>query len=124
MAKKILIIDDNEDNLNLFITILQCRGYETLHAKNGLEGIKLAMSEKPHLILMDIQMPLIDGFDAIKILRSESSTKDIPSIALTSYHLREGRDGFLKYGFVDYIKKPIKLEEFLKAIKVYLSHTS
>lgn len=124
MVKKILIIDDNEDNLNLFVTFLQSRGYKTLYAKNGLEGIKLAISKKPHLILMDIEMPVMDGFDAIKILRSESSTKDIPSVALTSYNLREGRDGFLKHGFDDYIRKPIGLEELLNAVNEYLNHKS
>ncbi len=121
MPKKILIVEDNEENLNLFSTILKRGGYETLEAKNGLEGVRLAMEEKPHLILMDIQMPVMDGFEALQILKSESSTKDIPSIAITSYHLQEGRDGFLKFGFIDYIKKPIKLKEFIKTIEGYLS---
>jgi CheY-like chemotaxis protein len=120
MAKKILIVDDNSDNLDLFSTVLKCSGYETLEAKDGLEGIRIAQTEKPHLILMDIQMPVMDGFKALQLLRSESTTKDIPSIALTSYCLEEGRDGFLKLGFVDFIQKPIKLKEFIKTIEGHL----
>jgi two-component system cell cycle response regulator DivK len=122
MAKRILIIEDNEYNLSLFSTILKCGGYETLEAKNGLEGVKLAIEKKPHLILMDIQMPVMDGFEAILVLKSELSTKDIPSIALTSYSLKEGRDGFLKHGFIDYIEKPIKVKDFMKTIEGYLSY--
>lgn len=121
MAHKILIIDDDDNNLSLFSTVLKCDGYETLQAKDGAEGIKLAETEKPNLILMDIQMPVMDGFTAIRILRSQPPTRNIPSIALTSYALAEGREGFLKRGFVDFIPKPIKLKEFLRIIEGHLT---
>jgi two-component system cell cycle response regulator DivK len=116
MVKRVLVVEDNEESLCLFCTVLKCGGYEPLQAKNGMEGVKMAMEAKPHLILMDIQMPVMDGFDAIRILKSEASTRDIPSIALTSEQLRGGRDGFIEHGFDDYIPKPIKLREFIQII--------
>ncbi|MBE0426051.1 MAG: response regulator [Nitrospirae bacterium] len=122
MTKKILIIDDNEQNLNLFSIVLKSAGYETLEANNGVEGIRLAIEEKPHLILVDIQMPVMDGFEAIQVLKSELSTKDIPSIALTAYSLKEGRDGFFKHGFIDYIEKPTKLQKFIRTIEGHLNN--
>ncbi|MFA4918730.1 MAG: response regulator [Thermodesulfovibrionales bacterium] len=120
MVKKVLVVEDNEENLSLFCTVLKCGGYEPLQAKNGMEGVKMAMEQKPHLILMDIKMPVMDGFDAIRILKSEVSTRDIPSIALTAEQIRGGRDGFIEYGFDDYIPKPIKLREFIQIIDKHL----
>jgi two-component system cell cycle response regulator DivK len=123
MAKKVLIIEDNEENLNLFSTILKCGGYETLEAKNGLEGVRIAIEERPHLILLDIRMPVMDGFQALKILKDEPSTRNIPSIALTSDYITEGRHGFIKLGFDDYIPKPVILKEFMRIVEGHLNHT-
>jgi two-component system cell cycle response regulator DivK len=122
VAKKILIIEDNENNLKLFSTILNINGYETIEAKNGSDGIRLAKTEKPHLILTDIQMPYMNGFEVFKILKSDPSTKDIPSIALTA--LREKREKFINFGFVDHIAKPIRLNDFLNTIKKHLNRGS
>jgi two-component system cell cycle response regulator DivK len=119
VAKKILIIEDNENNLKLFSTILKVNGYETIEAKNGSDGIRLAKSEKPHLILTDIQMPYMNGFEVFKILKSDPSTKDIPSIALTA--MKEKREKFINIGFVDHIAKPIRLNDFLKTIEKHLN---
>ncbi len=120
MTKKILIVDDNESNLEIFSTLLKRSGYETIEAQNGYEGIKLAMKENPHLILLDIQMPVMDGFEALKFLKEQPSTKNIPSIAITSYPMRDGRHGFLNFGFDDYISKPINMKEFMSVINRYL----
>jgi CheY-like chemotaxis protein len=120
MRKKILIVEDNAENMELFCTVLKCGGYEPLQARNGMEGVKVAMEAQPHLILMDIQMPVMNGYDAIKILKSEASTRDIPSIALTAESLRDARDSFMKHGFDDYIPKPIKLTEFIRTIDKHL----
>ncbi len=120
MIKRILLVEDDEETMRLFCTVLKCGGYEPLQAKNGMEGVKMAMEAKPHLILMDIQMPVMNGFDAIKILKSEASTRDIPSIALTAEELKGGRDNFIEHGFDDYIPKPIKLREFIRIIDKYL----
>jgi two-component system cell cycle response regulator DivK len=121
MTKTILIIEDNEENLDLFSALLKCGGYRTLEAKNGSEGVRLAFEEKPHLILMDIQMPVMDGWETIKILRDEPSTRDIPSIALTSDHVRGDRQRFIKLGFDDYIPKPVTLKEFMKIVEEHLN---
>jgi two-component system, cell cycle response regulator DivK len=120
MIKRVLVVEDNEETLRLFCTILKCGGYEPLEAKNGMEGVKMAIEAKPHLILMDIQMPVMDGFDAIRILKSDAATRDIPSIALTAEQLRAGRDGFIEEGFDDFIPKPIKLRDFIQIIDKHL----
>lgn len=120
MKKKILIIEDDEDNLKLFSTILDYHGYETLEAKNGMEGIRLAKTEKPNLILIDIQMPVMDGLEAFKIMKSDPSTKDIPFIVITPYGIRGAREKFLKLGFIDYIAKPFDLHEFITTVNKHL----
>jgi two-component system cell cycle response regulator DivK len=120
MIKKILIVDDNEANLEILRILLKRCGYQTIEAKNGSEGIRLAMEENPHLILLDIQMPIMDGFEALKFLKKEPSTKNIPSIAITSYPLTGGRHGFLDLGFDDYIPKPINMNEFVGIIGKHL----
>ncbi len=120
MGKRVLVIEDNEENLQLFCTVLKCGGYEPLQAKNGAEGIRVAMQERPNLILMDIQMPVMNGFDAIKILKSESSTKNIPSIALTAEKINNPNDGFKMHGFDDYIPKPVRPRDLIEKIGRHL----
>ena len=122
MTKKILIIEEDDENRNLFRDILTISGYEMLEARNGMEGIRIAKAEKPHLILIDIQMPVMNGIEALRILKSDVTTKDIPSIALTSLRHKEGKNGFLKFGFIDCIEKPIELKEFIRMINKYLRH--
>lgn len=120
MSEKILIIDDNEQNRKLFGFILQNSGYEIIESESGEDGLKLAKENHPGLILMDIQMPVIDGAEAFRILRSEPETKDIPVIALTSYAMRGDREKFLEQGFSGYISKPINVKEFMNTIKSVL----
>ncbi|MBI4826417.1 MAG: response regulator [Nitrospirae bacterium] len=118
--KKILIIDDNEKNRKLFKVILESRGYETVEADNGKEGIRLARETKPLLVLMDIQMPGMDGIEAAKRLKSEDETAGIPVIAVTSYAMKGDREKFLETGFTDYVSKPIDVNEFIAAIDKYM----
>ncbi len=120
MSEKILIVDDNEQNRKLFGFILQNSGYEIIESENGEDGLKLAKENHPGLILMDIQMPGIDGAEAFRILRSGPETKDIPVIALTSYAMRGDREKFLEQGFNGYISKPINVKEFMNTIKSVL----
>jgi two-component system cell cycle response regulator DivK len=115
--KRILIVEDNERNLKLFHSLLNSQGYETIEAWDGEEGVKLAKEQKPDLILMDIQMPVMDGIAATRILKKDPETKDIPVIALTSYAMKGDRERFLSEGFVEYISKPIKVNEFLEVIR-------
>jgi len=114
---KILIVEDNEKNLKLFKLIVASLGYEPLAAGNGEEGIKIAMKERPDLILMDIQMPIMDGLSAVEFLKSEESTKHIPVIALTSYAMKGDKERFLEYGFSDYLSKPVKKDDLIKAAR-------
>lgn len=120
MPKKILIIDDDEESLKLFGTIVKCNGYEAIETMDGLEGIRLAMAEKPDLILVDIHMPGINGFEVFKIMKSEPSIRDIPIIALTVYSMMGNKNGILRAGFDDCIEKPIILKEFVKIVKEHL----
>lgn len=115
-AYKILVIEDYGENLKLFSEILKRNGYETLKAKNVIEGIKLARSEKPHLILMDIEMPLLNGLEIFKIIKSEPSIKDVPIIALASHITRGTKKRFLELGFADCISKPFGLHEFIRIV--------
>lgn len=114
--KKILIIDDDEPNQRLFKAILSARGYRAIQAGNGADGIRSAKEDLPDLILMDIQMPEIDGIEAFGILQSDPSTKSIPVIALTSHAMRGDRERLLAVGFRDYIAKPIDVSKFVKLI--------
>ena len=118
--KRILIIEDNEKNLKFIRSLLNSQGYETIEARDGKEGVRLAKEQKPDLVLMDIQMPVMDGVIATKILNEDPETKDIPVIALTSYAMKGDRERFLSEGFVEYIAKPIKVDEFLEVVRRYL----
>ena|SRR4030065_992931 len=120
MTKKILIIEDDEENLKLFSTILRHNGHVTFEAKNGMDGIRLAMVEKPNLILVDVHMPVMNGFEVLKIIKSKPSTKNIPVIALSAYPLSGARNGFPDGGFADCVVKPIILKEFIKIIEKHL----
>lgn len=117
---KVLIVEDNEKNLKLFRVLLNSQGYETIEARNGAEGVRLAKDQKPDMVLMDIHMPVMDGVKAVRILRKDSETKGIPVIAVTSYVMKGDRERFLSEGFAWYIAKPIKAEEFCKIVKELL----
>lgn len=117
MADKILIIDDYAMNRKLFGVLLEKAGYEVLEAENGKQGVALAKEIIPGLILMDIQMPGMDGITALKAIRKIEATSGIPVIAITSYAMKGDRERFLSEGFVDYIAKPIDREVFLTSIK-------
>lgn len=113
----ILIVEDNEKNLKLFTEILLSDGYNILAARDGIEGIKLAREALPELILMDIQMPVMDGKRAMQILKAEPATKDIPIIAITSYAMFGDMERLLEDGFDAYMAKPIDFKEFRKIIE-------
>jgi two-component system, cell cycle response regulator DivK len=105
--KKALVIEDNKDNMALIIFILEKNGYSTIRAENGREGIALAKKELPDFILLDIQLPDIDGFEVLKELRRIESTTSIPVIAVTSYAMTGDRHKLINAGCNGYIEKPI-----------------
>ncbi len=104
---KILIIEDNPMNRDLFRVVLEYHGYDIIEAENGEEGIKMAVEQMPDLILMDLQMPLMDGFAALKALKEMPETKNIRVIAVTSFAMTGDREKVMQAGFDDYISKPI-----------------
>ena len=114
---KVLIVEDNERNLKLFKVIIKSMGYGTFGALDGEEGVRIAKDKVPDLILMDIQMPGMDGISVLKALHSVEKTRSIPIIALTSYAMRGDRERLLKVGFIDYISKPIEKDSFIEVVK-------
>ena len=113
---KILIVDDNLTNRKLCRAILVCEGHLIEEATNGVEGLEAARREQPALILMDIQMPEMDGLEALKRLQADPATREIPVVALTSYAMKGDREGLLRAGFVDYLSKPLDIDRFLEVI--------
>ncbi|TAN44264.1 MAG: response regulator [Nitrospirae bacterium] len=113
---RILIVEDNEKNRKLFKLVLGSIGHELLLAENGEEGIKTAEDERPELILMDIQMPVMDGISALKALKAADETRDIPVVALTSYAMKGDRERLLDIGFTAYMAKPIDVDKFKKMV--------
>jgi two-component system, cell cycle response regulator DivK len=113
----ILIIEDNEKNRKLCRDVLQVKGYKTIESETAEEGIKLARSETPALILMDIQLPGMDGITALKQLRGDPQTKNIPVIAITASAMTYNRQTMLAEGFDGYQTKPIGLKDFLGEVE-------
>jgi CheY-like chemotaxis protein len=120
MPSKILVVEDNEKNRTLIRDILLYRGYEVIEAENGEKGVEQAKKHVPDLILMDIQMPVMDGFKAIAILKSDPATNSIRMIALTSFAMKGDKERFLEAGFDDYIAKPINTRALPELVKKYI----
>lgn len=116
---KIVVIEDNPQNRKLLKIIVEFMGHDCLTAEDGEAGVLLAKRENPDLILMDIQMPHMDGVTALHELRKNAITKDIPVIALTSYAMRGDRERFLQEGFDEYVEKPIDKDLLVEMIRKY-----
>jgi CheY-like chemotaxis protein len=117
---KILIVDDTEVVAQLMSEYLLHKGYETLIALNGQEGVFLARKERPQLILMDVMMPIMNGFEATKQIRAEATMQNIPIIGLTALAMSSDRDDCIAAGMNDYMSKPVQMQELLKIIEDYL----
>ena len=105
--KRALVIEDNEDNMKLITFILEKNGYGTIRAENGKMGIELALKERPDFILLDIQLPDMNGLEVLKELRASEVNGEIPIIAITSYAMSGDRERLLEAGCNGYIEKPI-----------------
>ncbi|MDW7999204.1 MAG: response regulator [Thermodesulfovibrio sp.] len=105
--RKVLVIEDNTDNLRLITYALKRAGYEVVYAQTGEEGVEKALKEKPFFIIMDINLPGIDGLEATKRIRALEEVKDIPIIAMTSYAMVGDREKMLSAGCNGYLEKPI-----------------
>jgi CheY-like chemotaxis protein len=120
MTPRVLVAEDNEKNMVLMRDVLRYFGYEVLEARDGLECIELAVQHRPGLILMDIQMPVMNGLDAMKNLRIRAETREIKILAVTSLAMQGDRERLLGEGFDDYLRKPIDLVELPEIVKKYL----
>ena len=119
-TRTILIVEDEPQNRKLFKDVLQYRGFTVLEARDGREGVALAKQHLPDLILMDIEMPVMDGISATRTLRQDVVTQDITVVALTANAMPGDRKKILEAGCQDYISKPFRLHEFLEKIREYL----
>lgn len=120
----ILIVEDNERNLKLVRDVLQVKGYATVEAGTAEDGIRIAAERLPQLILMDIQLPGMNGIDALKALRADARTASIPVVAVTASVMQQDRTLITQAGFDGYVGKPISIREFLGAVETALKRRS
>ncbi len=113
----VLIIEDNEKNLKLVRDVLQVKGYDTIEAGSAEDGLVLAAARMPDLVLMDIQLPGMNGIDALRALRADPATAGIPVIAVTASVMQQDRKHITEAGFDAYLGKPLDLKEFLATVK-------
>lgn len=118
--KRILIVEDTEDNRRILRDLLTAAGYEILEAMDGAEGVKMALAEQPDLILMDIQLPVIDGYEAARRLKADPATRHIPVVAVTSYALSGDEDKALASGCDGYVAKPFSPRNILGLVRQML----
>jgi CheY-like chemotaxis protein len=112
----ILLVEDNAINARLMKEILLTNGYRVTHAKDGIQGVEAAREVRPDLILMDLQLPRLDGMSATRIIRADPATAGIPIVALTAHALDDHRQQMLAIGCCEYITKPISYQAFLDMI--------
>jgi len=115
----VLVVEDNPLNMELIVEILKSSGFLVSGAINGEEAIKMVENEHYDLILMDIELPGMDGISAIKIIKSKPGYNKVPNIALTAFAMKGDREKFLAAGFDDYIAKPIDVPGFIKQMQKY-----
>ena len=120
-GERVLIVEDNEKNMKLVRDVLHATGYSTLEAMTGEEAVELALVHEPALVLMDVQLPGIDGVEALEQLRQDERTSSIPVLALTAQAMSGDRDRFLDAGFDGYLSKPVDVAELLQAVREHCS---
>ncbi len=118
---RILLVEDNERNLKLVRDVLQYAGYDILEARTGEQGVELAQRSSPHLVLMDLQLPGIDGEQAFRLIRDDSRTSGIPVVALTASAMKDDRARVLQAGFDGYLEKPINVRALPAQVLAFLS---
>lgn len=122
--KTILIVEDNDKNMKLARDILRAKGYATLEAVNGLDGVKLAHEHLPDLVLMDIQLPDINGIEAFERIRGHAATAKVPVVAFTASVTANDRSRIGDAGFDGFLGKPINLKEFLETVRRLLGEAT
>jgi len=124
MKPKVLVIEDNDQNLYLVTFLLESQGFEVIQAKDGAAGIELAKKIIPSLILLDIQLPGMDGYHVARLLRLENTLKEINIVAVTSYAMMGDKERAFAAGCSGYIEKPINPETFISQISKFLPDNS
>ncbi|HEX8245349.1 MAG TPA: response regulator [Longimicrobium sp.] len=119
-SKTVLLVEDNEDNRTVYRTILEHFGYRVTEARNGEDGVRMAREQRPDLILMDISIPLIDGWEATRILKSEPDTSHIPIIALTAHALATDRQRAQEVGCDGYLAKPCEPRRVVAEVQRFI----
>jgi len=117
----ILVVEDNERNLKLLRDVLEYGGYDVRAARTAEDGITLAVDEPPDLVLMDLQLPGIDGVEALRRLRESPRTADIPVVAVTAQAMKQDRERALRAGFDGYVEKPINVRAFSDQVRRFLA---
>jgi two-component system, cell cycle response regulator DivK len=120
MSKRILVVEDQEDNRQILRDLLGNTGYDMIEADNGEEALKIAATERPDLILMDIQLPVLDGYEATRRIKANPELAAIPIIAITSYALSGDEEKARAAGCDDYVTKPYSPRKLLAKIREYL----
>ena len=118
-SAQILVVEDNERNMKLFSELLRASGYRTLEATTGERAVELALEHQPDLVLMDIQLPDIDGIEALGRLRADERLATAPVLALTAQAMEGDRERFLAAGFDGYLSKPVDIAEFVSTVRRY-----
>jgi len=116
-AETILIVEDNERSMKLFRDVLEVRGYLTLEATTGAKALDLATRHLPDVVLMDVQLPDVDGVEALRRIRTDARTAFLPVVAVTAQAMDGDRERFLRAGFDAYLSKPVDIAELLDVVK-------
>ena len=116
---QVLLVEDNEKNMKLFRDVLRTAGYETLEATTGQRAVEIAVEHEPDVVLMDVQLPDIDGVEALRRLRANRRTAAIPVIALTAQAMHGDRERFLSAGFDKYVAKPVDIVALVDTVDEY-----
>ena len=120
MTQVILVVEDNERNLKLLRDLLEYEGYDVRVARTGEDAVTLAVKDPPDLVLMDLQLPGIDGMEALRRLRESPRTVDIPVVAVTAQAMKQDRERVLRAGFNGYVEKPISVRAFPDQVRRFL----
>ena len=116
-GERVLVVEDNEKNMKLFCDVLSASGYRTIEATTGGEAVDLTMEHQPDLVLMDIQLPDIDGVEALGRLRADGRTASLPVLALTAQAMEGDRERFLAAGFDGYLSKPVNIADLVATVR-------
>jgi two-component system, cell cycle response regulator DivK len=115
-AETVLIVEDNEKSMKLFRDVLEVKGYRTLEATTGARAVELATKHLPNVVLMDVQLPDVDGIEALRRIRTDSRTAFLPVVAVTAQAMDGDRERFLQAGFDAYLSKPVDIAELLDVV--------